>query len=51
MDNNAGAGGSYLIDPDTGERVLVERTKDAKEKADEAPVPKPEPKKTVKFKE
>lgn len=26
MNNNDGAGGSYVVDPKTGERVLVERT-------------------------
>jgi len=38
MDTNEGAGGSYLIDHKTGERVLVERT-DHKVKA---PVSAPE---------
>lgn len=51
MDNHEGAGGSYTVDPKTGIRTLVERTKDAADKAESVPKPKPEPKKPVKFEE
>jgi hypothetical protein len=51
MDNHEGAGGSYVVDPKTGIRTLVERTKDAADKAVSEPKPKPEPKKPVKFEE
>ncbi len=36
-DQYAGQGGSYILDPETGERTLVERTSEA------APTPPPEP--------
>ena len=44
MDTDEGVGGSYIRDPKTGERKLVERTKDAAEKAEFVPNPKPVPK-------
>lgn len=43
MDTNDGAGGSFVIDEKTGERVLVERTK---EKAEPAQAPAHKPKKS-----
>lgn len=39
MDMNHGVGGSYVIDPKSGERKLIERTKET----DGAPVPAPAP--------
>lgn len=35
-----GVGGSYVVDPETGERVLVERTAEISEKAE---LQQPEP--------
>ena len=48
MDTNEGAGGSYVVDAKTGERVLVERTRDA----EQAPKPAPEKvQKPIKYKD
>ena len=41
MDEFHGQGGSYLLDPETGERVLLERTEAPAPEI--VPVPPPEP--------
>lgn len=40
-DEYAGQGGSYLLDPETGKRTLVERTEDPAEKPAEQPAAAP----------
>ena len=45
IDQNAGMGGSYLLDEKTGARTLVERTDDVDcaPEPDLSPVPEPDP--------
>ena len=37
MDEFEGIGGSYIVDPKTGERTLVERTQENQPPAEQAP--------------
>lgn len=37
MDEFDGIGGSYIVDPETGKRTLVERTQDTQAPAEQAP--------------
>lgn len=37
MDEFEGIGGSYIVDPKTGKRTLVERTQDTQQPVEQAP--------------